>query len=149
MKKIVLLSFLLILLIALVFLSKGLFSSEPPLPSITVDGKSIAVFHGSYCWRGLLGGECTDMISPPEIIKHHGIAPGKISPEAILTIDFKNKPHSDSVGANLWISDELPEEININNNILIAPKEKGVYVYDVYARWNKGSASFVFSIEVE
>jgi len=49
----------------------------------------------------------------------------------------------------LCIRDEQTEELSINDNQLIAPKEKGVYVYDIYARWDKGDASFVFCIEVE
>lgn len=149
MKRIVLFVFPIILLIAFAFFGKTFVSGEPPLPSITVDGKPITVFQGSYCWRGFLGGKCVDMASPPEIIKFHRVVPEKISPESILSINFKNEPLSDSVRANLWISDEQTEELSINDNQLIAPKEKGVYVYDIYARWDKGDASFVFCIEVE
>lgn len=150
MKRVAIIICTLIILVTVIGLGKNWIVSEPTLPSITVNGKSVDVFHGSYCWRSLLGGKCVDMASPPDIIKDHGSAPNKIPSEAILTIKYKNKPQSGSMGANnLWISEDQLEEVHMNDNQLIAPKEKGVYVYDVHARWEEGSASFVFSVEVE
>lgn len=40
------------------------------------------------------------------------------------------------------------ESVPISDNIVLLPKEKGIYVYNVYARWDKGSSSYAFIIEV-
>lgn len=149
MKRIITISFVLVIMIILFFQIKEFINSEPPSPSITVGGKSIPTKQGSYCWRGLTSGKCVDMISPPDIIKYHGIKPVIVSPEAPLKVQFRKKPNKDTLGANVWISDRETEDANMKGNLLIAPKEKGIYVYDVYARWNRGSASFVFTIEVQ
>ncbi|SDN22480.1 hypothetical protein [Bacillus sp. OK048] len=124
------------------------FRATPPSTTITVGDKKVSVAQGSYCWRGFLNAKCVDMISPPEIIKHQGIKPTIVSPEAELKIDFKNKPNR-TIEANIWINNGETEAVPLNDNILIAPKDKGVYVYDIFAKWEKGDSSYVFVIEVK
>ena len=53
------------------------------------------------------------------------------------------------MGANKWITNEETENVKLYDHVLTAPKEKGVYVYDIYASWEKGSSSDVFVIEVQ
>ncbi len=36
----------------------------------------------------------------------------------------------------------------LSNNFLVVPKEKCVYVYNVYARWEEGDSSYTFVFEV-
>ncbi|OEF99895.1 hypothetical protein BHF71_07225 [Vulcanibacillus modesticaldus] len=126
----------------------GLLSSEPPIPTITVGDKEVTTVQGSYCWSGLLKAKCVDMISPPEIIKHAGLRPVVVSPEAQLTIEFKNEPKKNTLGANRWINNEETEVVQLNDNVLTVPKENGVYVYNIFASWEKGNSSYVFVIEV-
>lgn len=38
--------------------------------------------------------------------------------------------------------------VPLNDNIITAPKEKDVYVYNVFARWDKRDSSYAFVIEV-
>ncbi|KUO50272.1 MAG: hypothetical protein APF76_11210 [Desulfitibacter sp. BRH_c19] len=146
MKKFLsILSVLVVLIIGVYFI----YTSEPPSPTITVGGKNIASAQGSYCWRGLLNGKCVDMVSPPEIIRESGLKPIIVSPEAQLKIEFRNKPKENSLGVNIWVSDQETEVVPLNGNVLIVPKEKGVYVYDIFAGWEKGSSSYAFVIEVQ
>lgn len=147
-KMIALLAIALVSSVAFVFAGKGLSAGKPSRPSIKVDGKSVAVFQGSYCWKGPFGGQCVDMAPPPDIIEFHGAAPAKVSPGAVLSIKFKKKPVAGSVRANLWPDDKQPKNVNLDNDRLIAPKEPGMYVYDIQASWDEGSASFVIGIEV-
>jgi hypothetical protein len=72
-----------------------------------------------------------------------------VTPESQLKIEFKNKPYKNTMEANKWMTNEDAEAVKINNNSLSAPKEKGVYVYDISARWKQGSASYVFVIKVQ
>ena len=104
---------------------------------------------GSYCWDGLLNSICADTSSPPELVKNQRLKPVVVSPESEIKIEFKIEPNENTLGVNNWISDNEVEEVSLCNNVLIAPKEKGVFVYDVHASWEKGSSSYSFIIEVQ
>lgn len=123
-------------------------SSKPPSPTITVGDINIPTAQGTYCWSGFMNSKCVDMISPLGIVAHNDLKAVVVSPEAKLNIVFKNKPKKGTLGANIWISDEKTETANLKGNILTVPSEKGVYVYDVHAGWEKGDSSSVFVIEV-
>ena len=131
-----------------IYFSIGLFTINPPEPTITIDGKKLEVARGSYCWNGLLKSICADTISPPMLIEHHDIKPVIVSPESELKIEFEKKPNANTLGVNRWFNDNEVEGVSLRNNVLIAPKEIGVYIYDVHARWKKGSSSYAFVIEV-
>lgn len=147
MKKF-LITFLVVLVIGL-YLVIGLLNSNPPSPIITVDDKKLEVARGSYCWDGLFHASCVDTISPPMLIKHHEIIPVIVSPESDLKIKFKKEPEENTLGVTRWLSNNEVEEVSIKNNVLVVPKEKGVYIYDVHARWEKGDSSYAFVIEVQ
>ncbi|MFF2288714.1 hypothetical protein [Peribacillus butanolivorans] len=149
MRKFLRFFLVLIVLVYGIYFIIRLFNSEPPSPNITIGDKSVSTAQGSYCWSGLLNAKCVDMISPPMIIKHEGLKPAVVSPEAQLKVEFKNEPKKNTLGANKWISSEETETAKLNDNVLTAPKEKGVYVYDIFARWEKGDSSYVFVIEVQ
>lgn len=123
--------------------------SEPPVPNVTINNKIVPTAPASYCWNGLLRAECVDTISPPEIIQHHDLKPIIVPAEAKIKVEFKNEPLKDTLRASKWIQDQQSESTMINHHLLTAPKEKGVYVYDIFASWEKGDASYVFVIEVQ
>ncbi|WP_233208668.1 hypothetical protein [Planomicrobium sp. MB-3u-38] len=127
----------------------GLFNPTPPSPTITVDEKELDVARGSYCWEGLFNATCADTIPPPELIQHHKIEPVIVSSESELKIEFEKEPNENTVGVTRWLSNNEVEGVSLNNNVLIVPKEKGIYIYDVHASWDKGSSSYAFIIEVK
>ncbi|WP_258000515.1 hypothetical protein [Bacillus sp. Marseille-P3661] len=134
---------------AIYLVMSGSFSSKPPSPIITVAEKKVEVAQGSYCWNGLFNNVCADTISPSELIKFHGVKPTIVSPESKIKIKFKIEPNEHSLGVNKWLSDGNIESAPLDKNILTVPKEKGIYVYDVFARWEKGDSSYAFVIEVQ
>ncbi|MEK4080541.1 hypothetical protein [Solibacillus sp. FSL K6-1126] len=143
---------ILISLLAVVVLVGGIYfgsNLKPPKPTITIENNTVKVAQGSYCWRGLINAQCVDMISPPDIIKHHELKPVIVSPEAELKIDFNRKPLENTLTASLWLSNGETENAPLNDNVLVVPKEKGVYIYSVSANWEKGSSGYVFVIEVK
>ncbi|MEG0578069.1 MAG: hypothetical protein RR500_09465 [Bacilli bacterium] len=71
-----------------------------------------------------------------------------VSPESELKIKFNKEPNENTMGATKWLINNELESVSLNDGVLIVPKEKGVYVYDVHARWEKGSSSYAFVIEV-
>ncbi|MGP7817679.1 hypothetical protein [Niallia sp. 01092] len=127
----------------------GLSSTKPPSPIITVGDKKVEVAQGSYCWDGLFNSVCADTSSPPEIIKHQELKPVVVSPQSQLKIEFENKPKENTLGVNRWLTNEKTENVPLSDNVILLPKEKGVYLYDVSARWEKGSSSYAFVIEVQ
>ncbi|MED4402237.1 hypothetical protein ABET41_12530 [Metabacillus fastidiosus] len=122
---------------------------KPPSPVITVGDIIIPTEQGTYCWSGFMNAICVDMISPPGIVKNSDLKPVIVSPEAKLNISFKDKPKANTLTVTRWINDEEMVEANLKGNTLIVPKEKGVYIYDVHARWEKGDSTSVFVIEVQ
>ena len=142
----------LISLLAVVVLVGGIYfssNSKPPKPVITIENKTVEVAQGSYCWNGLINAKCVDMISPPDIIKHHELKPVVVSPGTELKIEFKRKPLENTLNASIWFSNDEIENTPLNDNVLLEQKEKGVYIYSVSAYWEKGSSSYVFAIEVK
>ncbi|WP_456276411.1 hypothetical protein [Bacillus sp. AK128] len=149
MKKSIILIVLVLLGMSIYFVI-GLFNTNPPEPTITAEGERVEVVQGSYCWDGLLSSICADTSSPPELVKDQGLKPVVVSPESKIKIEFKKEPNENSLGVSNWTSDNEIDEVSLrSNNVLRAPKEKGIYVYDVHASWEKGSSSFAFVIEVQ
>ncbi|MGN7387911.1 hypothetical protein [Sporosarcina sp. SAFN-015] len=148
MKKAIITLIILVILSIGIYFVIGLFNNNPPELTITVDEKKLEVARGSYCWDGLFNSVCADTISPPMLIEHHKIKPVIVSSESELKIEFKKEPNANTLGVNRWFNDNEVEGVSLSNNVLLAPKEKGVYIYDVHARWKKGSSSYAFVIEV-
>lgn len=124
-------------------------SLKPPIPIITTGQQQLEVARGSYCWSSFLTSECVDTISPPELLEHEGISPTVVSPASEIQITFKREPKKESVGVNVWLDGGDAESVALTNNTFIAPKEKGIYIYYMFARWDKGDASYAFAIEVQ
>lgn len=148
MKKALISLVVLVVLGVAIYFVIGIFNNNPPSATITINEKKLEVVRGSYCWDGLFNSICADTISPPGLIEHHEIKPMIVSPESKLKIEFEKEPNANTMGVNRWLNDNETEGVSLNNNILLAPKENGVYIYDVHARWEKGSSSYAFVIEV-
>ena len=149
MKKNVVTLIVIGLFVAGIYLVSELFRSKPPLPTLTVGGKEVEVVRGSYCWNGLINSGCVDMTSPPDLIKDHELTPIAVSPESEMEIEFKKEPQDNTLHVNEWINEEQTKEVPVHDNAILLPKEKGIYVYDVSARWDRGDSIFAFIIEVD
>ncbi|MGG0658101.1 hypothetical protein [Rummeliibacillus pycnus] len=141
----------LISLLAVVVLVGGIyfvFNLKPPTPTITIENNAVEVAQGSYCWGGLINVQCVDKVSPPDVIKHQKLKPVVVSPGAELKIEFNRKPLENTLSASIWFNKNEMENVRLNDNVLLVPKEKGVYFYSVSAHWEKGSSSYDFVIEL-
>jgi len=149
MKKSLSILIVLVVLAVGVYYAIGLFNVKPPTPSITVEEKKVESVQGSYCWEALLRGVCADMISPPELIEFQELKPVVVSPQSRLKIEFKKEPKENTLIVNRWLTNGEIENVPISDNVVLLPNEKGIYVYDVSARWDNGSSSYAFVIEVK
>ena len=119
------------------------FRTEPPSPAVMVSNTKVSTTQGSYCWSGILSTKCVEQILP----KKH--APTPVSPGEEVTIDFRTSPIAQSLKVEQWIDEDHVHPIKMKDNALVAPTEKGVYVYYVTANWNKGDGHYAFSIVVQ
>ena len=125
------------------------FRSEPPTPSVTIGDVSIHTTQGSFCWKGLISGQCVDKIyaSPLEMAAEH--KPTVVSSNEEVTIKFRKAPLEGTIVVTQWVDKNNTQSITMKNNKIKVPKEKGIYVYHVTANWEKGNGSYAFSIEVK
>lgn len=125
-----------------------LLNAGPPKPVVLSEGKKVPTVQGTYCWQNLLSNECVDKISPPEIITNNKITPFSVSPQSEIKINFK-KQSIDGIEVEKWLRSNEVEQVKVNGNVFSVPKEKGTYIYSIFARWGKGNGSYIFTIEVK
>lgn len=125
------------------------FRSDPPSPAVTAGNTKILTTQGSYCWSGFLSTKCVDKVytSPLDMAKEH--QPTAVSPSEVIQIDFRNNPIAKNVKVEQWKDEKRVTKMNMKNNAIVAPKEKGVYVYYMKAKWHNGDGSYAFSVMVQ
>ena len=136
-------------IMAVIYGGLSLIPFGPPAMSVSAGEHSVSAAQGSFCWVGFTSSKCVDALSPPELVKYHNLKPIPVSPGEKLKITFQSLPLANTVGISRWISDVDAKAVSLNGNILIAPNEKGMYVYSIYGSWEKGSSGYAFVIEVK
>lgn len=124
-------------------------SSEPPMPSIQINGQNIPVYQGSYTWcssiTSLAFGSCksVDMVAPADIIKQKGVKPPTVSPSSV--IDTKAPK-----GIKEFTLTRVGNKEN-NSDPYRIPSEKGIYLYNIHCVWfaDQGNGDFFFELEVQ
>lgn len=118
------------------------FRTEPPSPSITAGNTNISTTLGSYCWSGVLSTTCVNPVNSLD-------SPTSVSPGEEINIDFWKKPIAESLKVEQLLGEHNVDQVPIHDHIIVAPKEKGLYVYTLTALWNNGDGNYTFSIVVE
>jgi len=146
-KKIFFLIIIVLVVIAVIIFEP--FRSEPYTPEVTANGSNIPTTQGSYCWEVILSAQCVDYIytTPIEMAQKHN--PTVVSPNEKITIDFKKEPNSGTLTVEQWMDENNIKTVELQNNSITVPEAKGIYVYHVLARWEKGDGNYAFSIEVK
>jgi hypothetical protein len=128
--------------------------SEPPMPIVTIDGKSIEVFRGSYTWSekpGLFAWHgksvAVDMIAPEEMIRLKNIKASLVSPDAAINSTFPKEAKGALREFHISRRDNQPGIGQYSSTI---PKETGTYIYHIDTEWggDQGTASYFFVVEV-
>jgi hypothetical protein len=127
---------------------------KPPNVYIEIDNKRFDTKLGTYCWSAKGKGICVDTAGPVEQLE--GEEPIQVEPGEKITfgMDFDPKPNQFHV---LQIGNGEEKEVELNNNQITAPVEKGIYYYSYGVWWmdNKvenlshGDAFYAFVIEVK
>lgn len=142
-------SLLIIGLLIVVIIIFEPFRSEPPTPKILGAGTEIPTTQGSFCWDGLLLAQCVDTAhtTPLDMTKTHN--PTVVSKNEEIKIRFRNGPPPETIKVEQWIDENHVKNIEITNEKINVPSEKGVYAYHVIADWKQGDGNYAFLIEVE
>lgn len=112
----------------------------PPKLTITADNKSITAVRGTYSWRNVVA----DSVAPPELVKYQE-ENLNIKPMSTITLKFEKIP--DNYKVTIWQGNNQIAQ-QVSNGVLIAPQQKGLVVYEVYANWKDGNSYYAFSVNV-
>ncbi|TMU87012.1 hypothetical protein FGG79_02405 [Bacillus sp. BHET2] len=121
--------------------------TAPPTPNVTVGEVAIPTSEGSYCWEGFISGQCVDKEYSSVVAMADEYQPTTVSQNEKIKVTFDKKPKTLEV--ERWMGEEEVEIVEIKDDFLGVPKEKGVYVYHIISNWKQGDGSYVFSVEVK
>lgn len=131
------------------FLSLDPFRHQPPEPTVTIEGRDVKVYTGTYSWSGMFRGETAD--AKAEAIDLVKDDPSTLAnPEDRLTIRFEEGPAPNSVTIVLWsVKDKNEIKTYKKTEQITVPSTPGRYVYQITADWIEGDGDFAFPIEVK
>lgn len=114
-----------------------------PELGIVFDTENITVEKGGYSWNYDGKSVIVDAASPNQIAEN--MTGNKIEPNAELTFKFSEAPNKLTVVDWSEIKNNL---FDFNNDKIIAPKEKGTYIYEIIGEWEEGQVSFTIKLIV-
>ncbi len=112
-----------------------------PQITVTADSRALETFADAYSWRFYIGG---DVIREETPVADLSFAPVPLLGGETIAIGFSQPAletkltRTDSYSYNFQKTDELT-----------VPYENGVYIYNVFARFERGAVSYYFCIVVE
>jgi hypothetical protein len=115
--------------------------------SILIDGKEYQMAKGGYRWERKQGLKTqvvtTDHASPYQMAEH--IKAISLTPNEKIKISIEENPE---ISVYLVNVNGREKEIKLVEHLITAPSEKGMYIYEVEAKWKNGTVSYVFVIEI-
>ena len=135
MKKII----VIIVLALIFFLCITFYEKTMPL-TLNIEAQSghIQATQSSYCWESFFSASCVDMVEP----SHMHVTSLSVKTGETITLQFSEKPIADT----LSISQIGGEDLETTS--FTAPSTPNTYTYIASAQWSRGSASYVFSLQV-
>lgn len=126
---------------------------KPPKVLLEIGNKKYETKLGTYCWKEAGKGICVDTAGPVKLLE--GKDPIKVKPGETISflMDYEPKPTEFTV--EQFINNKQ-SEVEIKDNQVKAPMQKGVYYYSYGVWWkdekdsnvSKGDAFYAFVIEV-
>lgn len=141
MKKITaLLIWLLLLLSSISYIS---YTSRLPDLKVFYNKTNVDVLKCPVGWDSFIRSFRADYPMPLELSKY--INDTKVKPESPLYMKFNRKP--DKIEINIWKNKS--EKYEVKDNIIIVPKEKGTYIFEIWGYWKQGEILYILKVEVE
>ncbi|WP_347553186.1 hypothetical protein ABFG93_21715 (plasmid) [Pseudalkalibacillus hwajinpoensis] len=147
------LKYLIILLLPLTMVTGCLQNSvdeEPPDLTVNIEKKDFPAVKGTYTWEteGLFSNEAViaDAAAPYQIAEDMNIETVKHGEKATLNFSDDTTP---KLNAYTWKDQSRSKELEVNQNKILLPSEKGKYVVEVMAHWPNGESSYTFLVEIK
>lgn len=143
-------SFVLVTVLSLLGCSNKQESKElqaPPGLSVLVGEKTISPARGSYSWThtnddGTSTSVNADSGPPPALVENQ--QPMNVTADTNVELIFVKPPKSYSV--RIWNTDT---SMKINSDKINLSNKQGKVIYEVLAEWEKGTATYAFSLNVK
>lgn len=119
----------------------------PPDLTVWADGEPVKTLQGSYTWGDGRRAIHADSVSPEDMIRVMNYQPPQVLPGARVTFDFAQRPQRESLSVEHW-QGNVREPVPLTEGSFFLPESPGVYLYSLHARWQQGSATYVFQVEV-
>lgn len=119
---------------------------EPPSLMIHVRDTDFEAALGTYSWSyitedGSESGLEDDRVAPPELVANQRVV--KVTTDAEVELDFERDPNQYKV--NIWGQDDSilssSDDIDLSGH--------GEVIYEVVARFEQGTVSYAFALEIE
>ncbi len=120
------------------------------VPSLKIISKNnpISVEEGGYKWTTTEGSSKNttiyDHASAEQIA--HNMEGSKVLPQEKLHLTFTQKPNNVEV---LYRGELKNVDYSFTNEIIIVPKNEGIYVFEIIGDWAQGRASYTIKIIVD
>ncbi len=125
------------------------FRGSPPEPDVSVNGRNIGVTSGSSCWHSLLNSKCIDLSDTTPLDMAADQTPTVVKPGQKIEVAFNDGPAPERIQTEQWLKDVRTKTVQLKNEDLTVPTEKGLYIYHVSAWWKKGDGNVAFSVQVK
>ena len=76
------------------------------------------------------------------------LEPVIVAPRSSIHLSYDPPPIVGSIEVSRWIGSRPQDVALTGEQSITAPRDPGVYVYSVFARWPQGDSTHVFRIEI-
>jgi hypothetical protein len=133
--------------------SQQIVGDKPPTVMISIGNEIYETKLGSYCWQNGNTGACVDTVGPVDLLAD--APPIRVKPGELITFVMNYEPQPNEFHV-VQMTENKETDIELKENHIIAPEEKGIYYYSYGVWWmdeNKknvshGDAFYAFVIEV-
>ncbi|WP_027109197.1 hypothetical protein [Lacticigenium naphthae] len=119
---------------------------KPPSLTVHVGEETVRPSLGTYSWSvdngdGTANAIEADSFAPPELVKDNNSM--QVTADTNVELVFEKQPESYTV--RIW--DNNNKVVKSSNKVVLSGK--GKIIYEVLAHWEKGTASYAFSLTIE
>ncbi|ASK64166.1 hypothetical protein CFK37_19435 [Virgibacillus phasianinus] len=141
-----------LLALAIILPSTSFSLPDSPRLDLSVDGTQIKTTQGRFCGDAFLGTKCVtknDFDSTFAMGMNHD--PVMVLPNSKIKFNFDKTPSDGTLIVKMFKNEGDRKRLDNEDNVIVAPKKEGVYVYYISAEWEKNNmfANYAFSIKVK
>ncbi|WP_040951256.1 hypothetical protein [Gorillibacterium massiliense] len=128
----------------------GLYSTKPFHPEVQIDGRHMPVLQGSYCWKTVQGGECSDQPWANETKSASDLPTETAARGSTMVIKFPRKPDKMTATFENVNLSSTASPVQVPKGTVTLPDKAGDYLITINASWGNGrSSSYLLSVSLE